>query len=69
MNAQRVITDLRELAARTSTPEGAQRVTVARFTLPTGEDVQGRGVRPDVDASWPAALESMSATEEMFNRG
>ena len=26
MNAQRVITDLRELAARTSTPEGAQRL-------------------------------------------
>ena len=26
MNAQRVIADLRELAARTSTPEGAQRL-------------------------------------------
>ena len=26
MNAQRVIADLRELAARTSTPDGAQRL-------------------------------------------
>src|SRR5438067_1062516 len=55
MNAQRVIADLRELAARTSTPEGAQRLAWGPVWRDAREWFKGKvaeiGLRVDADSA------------------
>ena len=55
MNAQRVIADLRELAARTSTPDGAQRLAWGPVWRDAREWFKGKiaelGLRIDTDSA------------------
>src|SRR5437868_4647841 len=55
MNAQRVISDLRELAARTSTPDGAQRLAWGPVWRDAREWFKGKvsalGLRVDTDSA------------------
>src|SRR6266550_3420202 len=55
MNAQRVVSDLRELAARTSTPEGAQRLAWGPVWRDAREWFNGKiaelGLRIDTDSA------------------